>query len=230
MKKIIFLFFFLMLLSCKKEINETAVRSGIENLESIEIKDKDIDNFWNLYSKLEKQMLESFDNGDKYQNKYISDLDGELKKIDPSLSIEIKPNTKENRVLIITANGIPELFPAVIKIAKKAPENRLWKIEALKQRVELPVIIDYMGTVLDSKTVEFSYDEREDGRIDIEIFYPENTKDNLHMTYIFLDGIIGEYDTSKYIGSIDLTDKKSDGKKYQSLEEIRKILDEKKLK
>lgn len=228
MKKIIFLIFLLFLLSCKKETSETVIRAGIENSGNIEVENKDIDNFWALYSKVEKPMLESFDEGDMYQNKYISELDGDLKKIDPSLSIEIKPNTKEQRVLTITANGIPELFPAVIKIAKKAPENRLWKIEALKQRVELPVIIDYMGTVLDSKTVEFSYNKREDDRIDIEVFYPENTKDNLHMTYIFLDGIIGEYDTSKYIGSIDLVEKKSVGKEYQPLENLRRLLDEKK--
>ena len=227
MKKIICLFLLLLLLSCGKENKEINIRSGLDNMNGSgsvqEIKEEDIKDFWDLYSKTEKQMLDSFNEGDKYQNKYIADLDDKLREIDPSLSVEIKPNTDKERILTITASGIPELFPVVIKIAKAAPKERLWKIEALKQRVKLPVIIDYKGIILDSKTVEFAYKKSDDGRLELVIHYPSATEDNLYITYIFLDGIIGEYDTSKYIKNIEFSTEKDNT--YQSLENLRSILD-----
>ncbi len=227
MKKIICLFFLLLLFSCGKENKEINIRSGLDSIDSIgsvqEIKQEDIKDFWDLYSKTEKQILDSFNEGDKYQNKYIADLDDKIREIDPSLSVEIKPNTDKDRVLTITANGIPELFPVVIKIAKAAPKDRLWKIEALKQRVELPIIIDYKGTILDSKTVEFTYKKSDDGRLELTVYYPLVTDDNLYITYIFLDGIIGEYDTARYIKNIEFATKKN--RAYRPLENLRNVLD-----
>lgn len=227
MKKIICFFLLLLLVSCGKDNKEINIRSGLEGMNGSDsmqdIKQEDIKDFWDLYSKTEKQMLDSFNEGDKYQNKYIADLDNKIRDIDPSLSVEIKPNTDKERVLTITANGIPELFPAVIKIAKAAPKDRLWKIEALKQRVKLPVIIDYKGTLLDSKTVEFTYKKSDDGRLELTLYYPAVADDNLYITYIFLDGIIGEYDTSKYIKNIEFTTEKNST--YQPLENLRSILD-----
>ena len=225
MKKVLFFLFFFLLVACKKNQDMNLI-TGIEDSAIIEIKDEDIDQFWKLYSENEEILLNSYNDGDIYQNKHILRLDEQIKKIDPSLSLEIKPNTKENRVLIITANGIPELFPAVIKIAKKAPEKKLWKIEALKQRVELPIIIDYNNMILDSRDIEVSYSKREDKRLDIEVIYPENTNDNLYITYIFLDGIIGEYDTSRYISSISIGTTKQQDKTYQTIESLRKVIDE----
>ena len=227
MKKIICLFFLLLLFSCGKENKEVNIRSGLDSTESSgtmqDIKQEDIKDFWDLYSKTEKQMLDSFNEGDKYQNKYIAALDEKINEIDPSLSVEIKPNTDKERVLTITAGGIPELFPAVIKIAKAAPKDRLWKIEALKQRVKLPIMIDYKGTILDSETVKFTYKKSDDGRLELTLYYPSVTDDNLYITYIFLDGIIGEYDTAKYIRNIEFTAEKDDT--YQPLENLRNILD-----
>ena len=226
MKKIICLFLFLILLSCGKENKEINIRSGLGSVDGGSermLKEEDIRAFWGLYSKTEKQMLDSFNEGDKYQNKYIAELDSKLKDMDPSLSVEIKPNTDEERVITFTANGIPELFPAVIKIAKAAPKERLWKIEALKQRVELPVVIDYKGTLMDSKTVEFAYKKSDDGRLELVFYYPVSTEDNLYITYIFLDGIIGEYDTSKYIKNIEFSSEKD--QTYQPVENLRNILD-----
>ena len=227
MKKIICLFFLLLLLSCEKENKEINIRSGLGNVDGNslgrDLKEEDIRAFWGLYSKTEKQMLESFNEGDKYQNKYIADLDNKIKEIDPSLSVEIKPNTEKKRVITFTANGIPELFPAVIKIAKAAPKDRLWEIEALKQRAELPIVIDYKGMLLDSKTVEFAYKKSDDGRLELTLYYPSNAEDNLYITYIFLDGIIGEYDTSKYIKNIEFSSEKDDT--YQPVENLRNILD-----
>ncbi len=227
MKKIICLFFLLLLFSCGKENKEVNIRSGLDSTESSgmmqDIKQEDIKDFWDLYSKTEKQMLDSFNEGDKYQNKYIAALDEKIKEIDPSLSVEIKPNTDKERVLTITAGGIPELFPAVIKIAKAAPKDRLWKIEALKQRVKLPIMIDYKGTILDSETVKFTYKKSDDGRLELTLYYPSVTDDNLYITYIFLDGIIGEYDTAKYIRNIEFTAEKDNT--YQPLENLRNILD-----
>ena len=227
MKKIICLFFLLLLFSCGKENKEINIRSGLDSIDSSgsmpEIQQENIRDFWDLYSKTEKQMLDSFNEGDKYQNKYIAGLDEKIKEMDPSLSVEIKPNTDKERVLTITAGGIPELFPAVIKIAKAAPKDRLWKIEALKQRVKLPIMIDYKGTILDSETVEFTYKKSDDGRLELTLYYPSVTDDNLYITYIFLDGIIGEYDTAKYIRNIEFTAEKDSA--YQPLENLRNILD-----
>ncbi|MBP9477472.1 MAG: hypothetical protein KBF12_02535 [Sebaldella sp.] len=229
MKKLLFLFFLLLVISCENKKDEINVRSGITNTEaagSAEIKNEDVNNFWKLYSKSEKNLLSSFNEGDKYQNKDIAALNEELKKIDESLEIEIKPNTKEKRVLTITANGIPELFPAVIKIAKMAPKDRVWNIEALRQRAELPIQIEYKDSILDSNDTEFSYEVRDNKKIDLKVYYPNNAEDNLVITYIFLDGIIGEYDTAKYISGLELINSKDSNNKYYSLNDLRKVVDE----
>ena len=71
--------------------------------------------------------------------------------------------------------------------------------------------------------MEFAYKKSDDGRLELVIHYPSATEDNLYITYIFLDGIIGEYDTSKYIKNIEFSTEKDNT--YQSLENLRSILD-----
>ena len=68
MKKLLFLFFLLLVISCENKKDEINVRSGITNTEaagSAEIKNEDVNNFWKLYSKSEKNLLSSFNEGDK---------------------------------------------------------------------------------------------------------------------------------------------------------------------
>ena len=226
MKKLCILIFTIFLFgSCSDKNREVNMKSSMEAGSSVEISEKAIEDFWALYRKVEKDFLKSYNAGDKYQNKYLFQLNEELKKMDINLEMEIKQNTKDKRVLTLTSNGIPELFPAIIKIAKKAPKGSLWKIEALRQRVELPILVEYKDMIMSSETLEFAYRKREDNKIDLEVVYPVVTEDSLFITYIFIDGLLGEFDASKYIGEIIISDKKNPDEQYFPLNSLRETVD-----
>ncbi len=81
----------------------------------------------------------------KHQNDYYSDnideslfdkLNVQLNKIDSNLTFEFSP-IHENGIkdLIISAAGLKESFPSVIKLVDKAPKIDQWKIIAFRQRL-----------------------------------------------------------------------------------------------
>ena len=151
----------------------------------------------------------------KHQNDYYSDnideslfdkLNIQLNKIDSNLTFEFSPiHDNGIKELIISAAGLKESFPSVIKLVDKAPKIDKWKIVAFRQRLPLDYDSVQLGDFrLSYDDIYFRYSKDSD-KIGIELNI-RNYNDSLEFNqsiYLLLDGLLGEYDVETKISWIE---------------------------
>ena len=185
-------------------------------------KDKDKD-FWNWFSKNQNEYYHY----EKNQKFLFDELSNRLKNIDSNLTFEFSPiNNDSIREFTISADGLKESFPTVIRLVDKAPSIPNWKINAFRKRVPG----DKMQIVYDD-SLKISYDDiyfryvEDSGKIDLELnirnYKKESGFDNA--VFILLDALIGEYDVETKISGIDR--KLLDESKLDSLHRIVELRD-----
>lgn len=195
-------------------------------LNSCTSKEKNED-FWKWFSENQNELYK-FENN---QEEIFDELHGKLIEIDSNLVFEFSPIRKDStREFTISADGITESFPAVIKLVNAAPKFRKWKIKAFRQRNpgdDLEIVYD--GSLkISYEDIYFRYSKDSD-KIGIELNI-QNYKDSPNVNnaiYILLDGLIGEYDMETKISWIEI--KKLEERKIDSLYrivELRKIVDD----
>ena len=93
-------------------------------------------------------------------------------------------------------------------LAESAPKDLGWKVTAFKQRKELPFTLSFDKTFsVNSENILFKTSE--DGEyVNVTVFFEGQDalqdEQKKQVMFEFLDGIIGEYDTETYIGTIDI--------------------------
>ena len=156
-------------------------------------------------------------------------LNYKLNQIDSNLTFEFSPiydnGTKE---LIISAGGLIESFPTVIRLVDKAPKIDNWKVIAFRQRLPLNYNSVECGNIkLTYDDIYFRYSKDSD-KIGVEL----NIKDYSDVTeinqaiYLLLDGLLGEYDVETKLSwverkKLDETEKE----KLYKFVELREIID-----
>jgi hypothetical protein len=188
----------------------------------ISCRDKDFD-FWNWFSKNQIGLYHY----EKDQQILFDELTQRLKSIDSNLVFEFSPIRADSiREFTISADGLKESFPTVIKLVEKAPKIPKWEINAFRQRVAGDGIqIVYDDSVkISYNDMYFRYTENA-GRIDLELniknYKKESGFDNA--VFILLDALIGEYDMETRISGIDR--KLLDESKLDSLHRIVELRD-----
>jgi hypothetical protein len=198
---------------------------GIMIFNFINHRDKDVD-FWKWFSKNQKELYHYENN----QQILFDELTKRLKNIDSNLVFEFSPIHDDSiREFTISADGLKESFPSVIKLVDKAPKFPKWKINAFRQRVPG----DGIQIVYDD-SIKISYNDIyfrytvDLGKINLELniknYKKESGFDNA--VFILLDALIGEYDMETRISGIDR--KLLDESKLDSLHrivELRDIID-----
>ncbi len=162
-----------------------------------------IENFWKWFSKNEK---EYYENKEK-QVKLFDDLSKELSKISEDLFFEFSPIfDNKYREFSISANGIKEIFPVVIELVDNVPELKYFKVFAFRQRRKAKGFkIIYGDIEMSYDDIYFRYVIDEDG-LGIELNIRNFEKGNntiINATYVLLDNLLGEYDTTMNISWID---------------------------
>src|ERR1035437_1970655 len=159
--------------------------------------------FWNWFSENQDQISLI-----KSGNEPIADqLTQNLKNIDQNLTWEIGGSPKDTKVTFeISAGGIVSSFPEVIKLVAEMPSNLVkWNVVAFRQKEDTPEIT-YEGK--DRNLSDFYFSSQKSGRKwDINIYvkdYQKGIDDSI--TYLFLDSLLGEYNTEMKLGGIDISD------------------------
>lgn len=158
--------------------------------------------FWK-YFLLNSKLL--FD--DKKCHKEIPHLLKELKLIHPDLTFEIGSIVNNKREFIISANGIKEAFPYVLKLVKAAPLHEKWEIIAFRPRKGIDLSVSLNGIILDTTNIFFNCKADKKNKIDLEIYIEKSDIRDIRLhysVYILLDSLIGEYDVETKIGIIDI--------------------------
>ncbi|MHC0039553.1 hypothetical protein [Pseudoneobacillus sp. C159] len=155
-------------------------------------------------------------------------LSEQLHKIHEDLAFEFSAEPDQNgiRELVISADGIAELIPYVIKLVNIAPKMERWKITAFRQPMDENIEINFKGYTISANTVYFRYQFSEDGtQLDANLYIDGYEEDLIGAIYLLLDSLVGEYNVMtklRYLEFEELTDKDQ----LIPLKEISKIINE----
>ena len=132
----------------------------------------------------------------------------QIQNVHDELAVELGHQSGEhgNWELIISADGMEQLFPYVSNLIESAPVIQGWTFTGFRPRCGSDTCINYQGHKYSNETVFFeAYDGG--GKLDLKIFIRDFDKldesEAGYATFILLDSIIGEYDTVTKIGHIE---------------------------
>ncbi len=151
--------------------------------------------FWTYFKNNE---LDIFHNIKTDTDNVVFDITNRVKAIHPELEFEITLDLEDGkRNFILSADGIKELFPIVEDVVSHAPKLDNWIVTAFRPRLyQRNQIIDLDGITLDYHDIYFSYEEQ-NNKLIIDVFingYVEGDNRYIHLYFLLLDSLIGEYD------------------------------------
>lgn len=160
--------------------------------------------FWKWFVNNQAYIHKNLEND---KESILDQLNSRLKEIDENLTFEISDQkTEENRELVISADGIADSFDNVIKLYRAAPSIENWTIIPFRPRMNSNNIQIKMGDIaLDYDDIYFVY-EHQGHYIDLNVYmkYEEESQGlYIHMYFILLDSLIGEYDAVSKIGNTE---------------------------
>jgi len=179
--------------------------------------------FWDWFLANEERLFTSIG----MESPAFRDLARELRRFNPGLVFEVGNIENRRRELVVSADGIAELFPAVEELVCAAPALDRWCLVPLRPR-------------RGSRTIEFGNvrvtpDDvrvacaRDGHRLGLTVYirgYHE-TPSQLYeqVAFLLLDAAIGEYDVESRIGYIEVEPLLS-REGTISLDELGEIVDE----
>jgi hypothetical protein len=137
----------------------------------------------------------------------MNEIGAQMAKIDPGVFGEIAVD-KNERSLILTADGKRDLFPLVQALYAARPTVPGWTVVAFRPRMPAAQLkgmqFEMEGKKYDPTAITFSA-ERNGDKLDIEVYSPTEDVSNQakSMMFTMIDHVIGEYDTETKIAAID---------------------------
>ena len=188
--------------------------------------------FWDWFGKNQKRYYEQVENLEIREDLF-NELSTELKKVHSSLVFEFSP-IHENKVreFTISAEGVKEVFPIVLKLIDNAPKIDKWQFNAFRQRIPGNGIkLNFGNFTIGYDDIFFRYTE-DNGKLGIELNIRDFEKNNGHIqnaVYILLDSLLGEYDVTMGIGWIDWVKLEEENiPKLNPLINLRTLIDQRK--
>jgi hypothetical protein len=186
------------------------------------------DAFWNWFIQHEAEAFD-FDPGRETERERLFDqLATELQKVNPNLTFEFGPKGPI-REFVISAAGIGDAFPAVVRLADAAPTLERWQVTAFRPR-RMPInIVEIEGKRIDPRDVQFSL--LDNGKMaGLYLFIPGFREDDVELRqigYLLLDEALGEFDVETRLGLIKMLspDTRTEGDRYP-LTELPELFDQ----
>ena len=158
--------------------------------------------FWNWFI----ENREPFDTFEPGQDTVLDLLHDELLRYRDGLVFELSQPTEGIRELVISADGLRELFSAVEKLCGSAPAIPGWKITAFRPRMSLDSLLKFEGREFDPAEIWF-HPMSEDGAFDLILYVPSFSEDErsaiVNGCYVLLDMALGERDVVTGIRYLD---------------------------
>jgi hypothetical protein len=152
-----------------------------------------------------------------------------LHQVDDKLTFELGIGMKPHE-LIISADGILQVFPAVQKLVAAAPKVPGWKIIAFRPRKQMSEVELGDGTKLRAADMLVETHDA-GGKLDVVIHVSGHAADTAlkSAVYLLLDSALGEFDTETYVAGIDIV-ATAPPKTARPLSELARLVDGKKKK
>jgi hypothetical protein len=143
----------------------------------------------------------------------IEKLGSLLAAIEDGLVFEFVMADGRANELVISADGRPELFGAVIDVVKAAPALEGWKVTAFRQPGPTTVSIEMGGSKMSYEDIWFRASSSR-GRTDLVLAVRGMTEQNHEQlagaVFILLDNALGEYVAGTSLGEVSFADLPAD--------------------
>lgn len=159
--------------------------------------------FWRWFQANETRLFDF----EKDQERVFDELQMQLQRIQPGLTFEFGPKQGGKREFVISADGIKDVFPAVIRLADAAPPLPRWKITKFRPRRGFQSPVTLNGLQISPEQLQFTI-EPDGDKAGITLFI-EGYRQSEHqkyagVVYLMLDQELGEYDVETKVGFIEL--------------------------
>ena len=185
--------------------------------------------FWNWVSE-NKVELENFINSDHEDYTIYNQLTYEMKKYNSVLFPEMTLTEKNEVVLIITPDGMSEGILPTEKLYDSKPELDNWVIKKFRQASD-ETELNYDGIEYPNSDIEIIPElDKERGKINIQVYIKNmnsDVKKHQALSFLYLDHILGEYNTITKVGYIDFyhLEKDKNVENGISILELRKLIE-----
>jgi hypothetical protein len=158
--------------------------------------------FWDWFAANSERLA----NFEADQERIFDELAAELEKVHEGLTFEFGPEEPDGREFVVSADGIRERFPAVIRLVEAAPDLPGWKIIAFRQPKSMDYSLEYGGYELSPDDIWFAA-EPDGDRVGLNLYIKGLSRANERVAtgaaFFLLDGALGEYDVETKIGFIE---------------------------
>lgn len=186
--------------------------------------DSAIADYWRLFVELAPRLAELTSAEDPIYDR----LQEQLHHVDPGLFIELSAVSDE-RELVITADGNPELFALADEVVAAAPRLQGWTILALKPRLGFPESVTWEGVSVNIADVVFDPITPEDSdELVLQLFVPgisEQEVDSAHNALLrALDHALGEREFAASVQYTEVIPLNGSGDDYIPLLKLEEFL------
>lgn len=185
--------------------------------------------FWNWVSE-HKVELENFISSDQKDYAIYNELTKEMKKYNSVLFPEMTLTEKSEVVLIITPDGLSEGILPTEKLYDAKPELDNWVIKKYRQASD-EIELNYEGIEYPSSDIKIIPElDKERGKINIQMYIRNMDSDvekRQTLSFLYLDHILGEYNTITKVGYIDFYNLESNTNVDNAISilELRKLIE-----
>lgn len=185
--------------------------------------------FWNWFL-ANKSKIEKFIDSDHRDYSIYNKLTKQIKKYNDLLAPELT-KTKDNKyVLIITPDGIQAGIIPTQKLGGAQPEISNWVVKKFRQPSD-EITLNINGLEYPSSDIEILPEiDIENEKIDIQVFIRNMAKDEKkyqHLAFLYMDHMLGEFNTITKVGAIDFYDLEGEQKIKDSISllQLRKLIE-----
>jgi len=133
-------------------------------------------------------------------------ITAELSKVHADLIAEVGVQDGVH-TLVLSANGIADLFPVVREVYGARPAISGWKVVAFRQRQKLgnePILIQLGPLEVDLTQARFTA-RRADSRLDVRLYVPAARERSalMQLGFLILDHTLGEHEVETKVGGLE---------------------------
>lgn len=162
--------------------------------------------FWKWFANNSDNLLESRNEDEPI----AKELTYQLQKVNQDLVYEMSAVKVGGKTeFTISADGNKNLINAVLKLYEKRPILKDWEISAFRQRNNSIFNFEMNDLVIKGEETKYLLmKDQNPNKVNIILFFPNFTEEKRQTfggaAYIFLDGIVGEYDVMTKVGFVEV--------------------------
>jgi hypothetical protein len=184
--------------------------------------------FWNWFMQ-EKATIEKFIDASNRDYSIYKQLTAKIKSYNEILFPELTKTRSGQYVLIITPDGIKEGVEPTKKLAEASPEIENWIVQKFRQPID-EITLNFQGLQYPSSDIKvIGRVDHQREVVDINVFIvgmDTDPKKYQHLAFLYLDHILGEFNTIMKVGHIDFhhLEKSQDVEDSISLVQLRDLI------